>query len=240
MKKRYTVGNREVQLYMAASDGNYGFYVGSYGEVTGSGVPQMYSTISTGWSRTSRTAQDLRELDSTLVHPCTREDLAEVEPGAWESLVAKLEAQPAQVPLARSIAEKAHAGQVDKIDEPYIGHPQRVAESLSDPIDQATAWLHDVIEDCGVTAESLLEQGIDPDVVAAVQLLTRRDDVPSDRYYARIAAHPIARAVKLADIADNLQPGRTARLDDETRKRLEERYAIALLALALADAGLVG
>lgn len=235
----YRVGDREVQLYMAASD-NECYYVGSYAEVRGNGVPQMYRTISDGWSRTARTAEDLKDLDSTNVFPSSRADLAQVEPRAWDVLVAKLEAQPAQVPLARSIAEKAHAGQLDKIGEPYVGHPQHVAEALTDPIEQATAWLHDVIEDCGVTAEDLLEQGVDPDVVAAVEVLTRRPDVPFDRYYARIAADPIARPVKLADIADNLQPWRTARLDPGTRQRLEEKYASALLALDLAEAGVVG
>jgi hypothetical protein len=34
--------------------------------------------------------------------------------------------------------------------------------------------------------------------------------------------------VKRADIADNLSPARMARLDDETRARLEIKYATAL------------
>lgn len=227
----YRVGDREVQRYMAASDSDVPMYVGSYAEVRGRGVPAMYFTFSNAWGRTARTAADLKELDSTLVFEAVRKELDEVAPGAWDALITMLKGQDAQVALARSIAERAHAGQVDKLGEPYIGHPQRVAESLTDPSEQAAAWLHDVVEDCGITAESLLEQGVNADVVAAVELLTRRDDVPSDRYYERIAADPIARPVKLADIGDNLQPWRTERLDPGTRARLARRYAHALEAL---------
>ena len=47
----------------------------------------------------------------------------------------------------------------------------------------------------------------------------------------RIAAHPVALAVKLADIADNRLPSRTSKLDAETRDRLADKYAKALKAL---------
>jgi hypothetical protein len=56
----------------------------------------------------------------------------------------------------------------------------------------------------------------------------------------RFAADPIARPVKRAGIADNLQPWRTARLDPETWERLVDKYATALLTLDLAEAGVVG
>ena len=138
---------------------------------------------------------------------------------------------------ARRVALQAHDGQVDKAGAPYITHPARVAARVRDAGGgvraEAVAWLHDVVEDCGVTLDDLRGQGFDDGVVAAVDALTRRDGVPAEAYYARIAADPLALAVKLADVADNADPARLALLDPATRTRLEDKYAAARRALAL-------
>ena len=138
--------------------------------------------------------------------------------------------------LARRIARQAHDGQVDKAGAPYITHPARVAARVrdggGDPRAEAVAWLHDVVEDCGVPLDDLRGHGFDDGVVAAVDALTRRDGVPAQAYYTRIAADPLALAVKLADIADNADPARLALLDPATRSRLEAKYAAALRALS--------
>ncbi len=79
----------------------------------------------------------------------------------------------------------------------------------------------------GITAEDLLRAGIEPEVIAAVVILTRAADNKGDAYYDSIRDHPVALAVKLADIADNLDPTRTANLDPGTRERLPEKYGHA-------------
>ena len=78
-----------------------------------------------------------------------------------------------------------------------------------------------------VKADRLLLAGVHPEIVEVVELLTRPEG-SGDEYYERIAAHPAARAVKLADITHNTDPSRTAQLDDETRARLREKYEHAL------------
>ena len=113
----------------------------------------------------------------------------------------------------------------------YITHPERVALSLTDPQQVATAWLHDVIEDCGISAEELIKAGISDEVVEAVGLLTRRADVSSDDYYAAIRENLLALAVKRADIADNTLDWRVAQLPTETRDRLNVKYEKALQVL---------
>lgn len=153
------------------------------------------------------------------------EATTELDPEAASSFQRLLE----QVAIARRIATEAHAGQIDKAGSPYIDHPRRVAARLTDLRAQAVAWLHDVIEDTDVTPDDLRGAGIDDDVIAAVQLLTRTGD--DGAYYARIAADPLAREVKLADIADNTDPERTALLDPATRGRLAEKYTNARRAL---------
>ncbi|WP_353807677.1 HD domain-containing protein [Agromyces sp. SYSU T00194] len=140
-----------------------------------------------------------------------------------------------QVALAARIAARQHFGQLDKLGAAYISHPARVAASLEpsgDLVAVAAGWLHDVIEDTylgdrRMTATDLLQEGVAPEVVEIVVLMTRTDDVPSDEYYARLAAHPVARQVKLADIADNLLPWRVAKLDDSKREQLAAKYAHA-------------
>lgn len=135
------------------------------------------------------------------------------------------------VELATKIAHDAHAGQVDKAGAPYIGHPVRVAatareraaESQADLV-EAAAWLHGVVEDTDTALDDLTRLGLPEQVVAAVDALTRRRDEPSDAYYARVAADPIALVVKFADLADNADPERLGLLDDATSARLTAKY----------------
>lgn len=146
-----------------------------------------------------------------------------------------------QVELARAVATVAHHGQVDKAGLPYVGHPGRVAEivearhaagliSAGQPswVALPAAWLHDVLEDTELTGEDLMAAGISGRVVSCVTLLTRTRGQSSEDYYAAIAADSMARAVKLADIEDNMDPKRLALLPDETIVRLVRKYANAL------------
>lgn len=96
---------------------------------------------------------------------------------------------------------------------------------------QAVAWLHDVIEDSPFTAENLIEWGMPTHVVDAVTCLTKLKGESRDDYYARVKSNPIALVVKLADISDNSNPDRLAKLDPETRERLTQKYAYAVKVL---------
>ena len=56
----------------------------------------------------------------------------------------------AQVALAKGIAFVAHRGKHDRSGAPYIDHPGRIAERfdpITETVEAAAAWLHDVIED---------------------------------------------------------------------------------------------
>jgi (p)ppGpp synthase/HD superfamily hydrolase len=129
--------------------------------------------------------------------------------------------------IAVGIATIAHRGQLDKLGDDYVDHPARVAENfdwLNEPVEHCTAWLHDVIEDTDISASDLLKAGMLPEIVAAVELLTRRADVADADYYDRIRQHPAALAVKLADINDNLADWRFRKLDHDTQVRLSNKY----------------
>lgn len=134
------------------------------------------------------------------------------------------------VERARALAIEAHAGQQDKAGRPYIEHVARVAGAIKDdPIAQATAWLHDVVEDCADHASRVGDFPVP--IQRAVQLMSRNSAPDAETYYARIAADPVALKVKLADIADNADEARLAALDAATAERLRSKYRHALAAL---------
>jgi (p)ppGpp synthase/HD superfamily hydrolase len=98
--------------------------------------------------------------------------------------------------------------------EPYINHPAEVAHLVSmvteDPEIIAAAWLHDVVEDTGVTSKVILHM-FGARVTHLVKALT---DVADDSISPRAAraavnlAHlakacPDAQTIKLADIISN-------------------------------------
>ena len=105
---------------------------------------------------------------------------------------------------ALEIAVTAHAGQVQKDGSPYVLHPIRLALGLPAGPAQIVAILHDVVEDTTVTLADLAAEGFAPEVLDAVALLTKPDGADYMAYVEKIAANPIARAVKLADLEDNM------------------------------------
>ncbi len=90
-----------------------------------------------------------------------------------------------------------------------------------------TAVLHDVVEDTTLSLDDLQRRGCSDHVVEAIDALTRREGEVAEDYYGRVAANPIALAVKRADLADNSDPSRLAELPGEVAQRLREKYAEA-------------
>ena len=141
------------------------------------------------------------------------------------------------VAIADAIAVQAHQGQTDKLGNDYIEHPRSVARRVdqSNPVVVAAALLHDVVEDSEITPADLADRGIPTEVIAAVELLTRRSDVSDDDYYAAIVKDAIALEVKLADLSDNTDPARLGLLDKATQRKLITKYTKAYRALGRDD-----
>ncbi|HEX3362461.1 MAG TPA: HD domain-containing protein [Solirubrobacterales bacterium] len=109
---------------------------------------------------------------------------------------------------AIEIAVRAHAGQLyparDSERGPYVLHLFRVMLAVEGWEARTAAVLHDVIEDTSVTAADLREEGIPERVIDAVVALTHREEDTYEAYVDALAPNPLARQVKLADLADNL------------------------------------
>lgn len=140
---------------------------------------------------------------------------------------------------AAVLAAAAHQGQTDKVGEPYIEHPARVAQAVLDATGDeyatAVAWLHDVVEDTDVTLEDLYDLGYPPEILDAVNAISKRKGEKFTDYYERVKANDLALVVKWHDVADNSNPARLARVAPDTRDRLRAKYERARAILSEAS-----
>ena len=131
---------------------------------------------------------------------------------------------------AMKLCFDAHKNQVDKSGMPYVFHPFHVAEQMKDEVTTIVALLHDVVEDTDYTLDDIAAKGFGQDVVDALALMTHDKNVPYLDYVARIRNNPVARAVKLADLAHNSDPTRLDVIDEKAKERLDKyQKAIAIL-----------
>ncbi|RYY37674.1 MAG: bifunctional (p)ppGpp synthetase/guanosine-3',5'-bis(diphosphate) 3'-pyrophosphohydrolase [Sphingomonadales bacterium] len=119
------------------------------------------------------------------------------------------------------LACSAHRGQVDKAGAPYILHSLRVMLAVTGEDQRIAAVLHDVVEDCGVDVADIAARFGAP-VAQAVLALSRRDGEEYDVFITRCAADSIARTVKCADLADNLDLSRLPAITPSDMERAEK------------------
>ena len=127
---------------------------------------------------------------------------------------------------ARLLAKHQHQGQVDKSGKPYILHPTRVAGRMRTPEEKVVGWLHDVVEDTGLSLCDI-ERQFGPETAAAIDAISRREDEPWGKYLERVKHNPIARAVKISDLIDNSNLSRLENIT-LTDVRRQEKYNRAL------------
>ena len=133
--------------------------------------------------------------------------------------------------LAFEMAFAAHQGQYDKAGVPYITHLVRVACGVDGQEAQTVALLHDIVEDTEMSLERL-SATFTTRIVEAVDAITKRQGEAYDVYLRRVRANPLALEVKRADMTDNSDPERLARLDPAKRAQLEAKYTAARAILA--------
>ncbi|TJZ89300.1 HD domain-containing protein [Paracoccus gahaiensis] len=133
---------------------------------------------------------------------------------------------------AIEIAASAHRGQRDKADAPFILHPLRVMHACSTASERIVAVLHDVVEDSHWTLEDLRSEGLEEELLAAVDAMTRRESETYADFVNRAARNSIARAVKIADLRDNLDMTRIADPTPSDEQR-SQKYLQALRTLGV-------
>lgn len=123
---------------------------------------------------------------------------------------------------AIEIACRAHAGQVDKGGEDYILHPLAVMDLAASlcPLGadnfrrdvMTVAVMHDAVEDSRKQDRSMIwgvvASEFDQTIYEALHAITKAPGEDYGEYIERVAANPIARIVKIADLTHNMDTGR--------------------------------
>lgn len=126
---------------------------------------------------------------------------------------------------AIDIAKEAHKGQVDKAGNEYIDHPLRVMAAGHTINEKIVGILHDVIEDTDWTFERLEAEGFTTEIIEALKCVTKlSEDESYDAFIKRVKANPLAVAVKMKDLADNMDIRRLDELTDKDFKRLQKYH----------------
>lgn len=124
---------------------------------------------------------------------------------------------------AIEIATEAHRGQLDRAGCDYIGHPLRVMAAGRSIEEKIAGVLHDVVEDSGWTFGMLEAEGFSAEIIEALRCVTKlSESEPYDKFIARIKGNPLAVAVKLNDLTDNMDIRRLPYLSDKDVKRLKK------------------
>lgn len=111
------------------------------------------------------------------------------------------------------------------IGDPYVTHVRDVAARLRRHGAHAVmaGLLHHVVEDTAVTLQLLTDLDYPPQVVTAVDAVTRRDGEEYDDLIARAAADPLGCLVNLADNHSNVE-NLSFLVDRRRRHRLTRKY----------------
>ena len=124
---------------------------------------------------------------------------------------------------AITLALKAHEGQVDKSGMPYAGHIMRVMAAGRTIDEKIVGVLHDVVEDTDWTFERLAAEGFSAEVIEALYCVTKlSESEPYDKFIARVKENPLAVAVKINDLTDNMDIRRLPYISDKDVKRLKK------------------
>jgi len=134
---------------------------------------------------------------------------------------------------AIAFAALSHKGQVDKNGEIYIFHSIAVMRRLETEEERIVGVLHDVMEDCGVTRQHLIDLGYNENIITAIEYLSKLPEEENnyEAFIKRVCKGPVlAIKVKLADLADNTDPARQTVDSEKTRQR-QEKYQRAITVL---------
>ena len=83
--------------------------------------------------------------------------------------------------------------------------------------------MHDVVEDTHWTFDELLAEGFPSHIVDALRCVTKlSDDEPYDEFIERVKTNPLAVAVKINDLTDNMDVRRYKELTEWDIKRLRK------------------
>ena len=122
-----------------------------------------------------------------------------------------------------SILRDAHLGQFDKSGKDYIGYSLHVMEMGRTEEEKIVGILHDVVEDSDWTFEALEAEGFSQEIIAALKCVTKISENENyDDFIERVKKNPLATAVKINDLTDNMDIRRLPLPERQRCKASEE------------------
>jgi len=131
-----------------------------------------------------------------------------------------------QLNMMLVLATNKHSGQFDKGGNPYILHPLKVMHYLKSEDEelQCIALGHDIVEDCGVTFQELLEMGFSQRIVDGIRGLTKIPGETHDEYKAKVKSNPDCVRVKMADLRHNSDIRRLKGVEEKDIARIRKYH----------------
>lgn len=135
--------------------------------------------------------------------------------------------------LALKIIESEFYDKTDKGGKPYTHHLVRVMENSRNHYNgdvlflqelETVALLHDLLEDCPAWTTQHIKTIFNDSVASSVNRLTKKEGQGYDAYISNINNDPIARAVKLADLRDNMDITRLEQITEKDIERLKKYH----------------
>ena len=124
---------------------------------------------------------------------------------------------------AIEIAMAAHKEQSDKYGAPYVLHVLRVMNAGRTTDEKIAGVLHDLVEDTQWTFEQLDQEGFQPHIIEALRCVTKINEEENyEDFIERIKVNPLAVAVKLNDLRDNMDLTRMPEVAEKDLPRLNK------------------
>lgn len=125
--------------------------------------------------------------------------------------------------LARQLAKEYHKGQVDKAGVDYFsGHITSVVNGVNTLEEKIVAYLHDTLEDTNLSYLDLMVLGFSDKVINGVLFITKDKKENYEDYLEHVKSNELSRAVKLADLTNNMDLSRLKEITEVDKKRLEK------------------
>lgn len=114
----------------------------------------------------------------------------------------------------------------DKAGESYLNHLYSVAHNFQDEMRYTISLLHDIIEDTSVSINNLATLGFREEYLKVLDYITRKDGQSYEEYIDKILSsnNTVVLDIKLADLNNNTDPERLAKLPINEQIRLKEKY----------------
>lgn len=126
---------------------------------------------------------------------------------------------------AKIIVNKIFKDIKDKGNNPYLEHLYYVSNSLDDENMKIVGLLHDLLEDTEITESDLIEIGFTNEIIEALLLVTRKEEIYSE-FIDRIieSNNKVALYVKKIDLENNMDLSRIKNPTNKDYERVNNKY----------------